>query len=211
MRVAAAVVLHLPLLPFCTCCLASTFCYLSTLIMPAALSIVSIAGLAAAVAAQTVSLTPLTDKKFTYPDLVSSHYFLTLYRWLSAVSSHTKSRRSKSCVALSSDLISATRPPRTRSPTARRRSSTPSMVSCPHREFVTRPDSIFRLLLVGARHGQCFDCRYRGCRGRLVLEEGPWNSHYSERCIEGHPVPHDPRLHPNHWFHRSDPDQPPIC
>ncbi|KAF8603916.1 hypothetical protein BDV93DRAFT_441640 [Ceratobasidium sp. AG-I] len=37
--------------------------------MPATRSIVSIVGLAAAVAAQTTSLVPLTDKKFTYPDL----------------------------------------------------------------------------------------------------------------------------------------------
>jgi len=37
--------------------------------MPAARSVLSAVGLAAAVAAQTTSLVPLTDKKFTYPNL----------------------------------------------------------------------------------------------------------------------------------------------
>ncbi|KAF8761295.1 His Kinase A (phosphoacceptor) domain [Rhizoctonia solani] len=41
----------------------------SLLIMPAALSVVSIIGLAAVVTAQTTGVVPLTDKKYTWPDV----------------------------------------------------------------------------------------------------------------------------------------------
>lgn len=96
--------------------------------MPAARSIVSIAGLVAAVAAQTASLTPLTDKHYTWPNVVSICANPLLGTSDILYSSRTKSLPSKSFVALNLASTSATRLPRIRNPTVRPPLSTRLMV-----------------------------------------------------------------------------------
>jgi hypothetical protein len=99
------------------------------LIMPATLSVVSLLGLAAAVAAQSTTLTPLTDKKYTWPNVVSAVPLQDFGIYSGMIfCSHTKSPPNPLVVAPNSASTSVIRLPRTSSPTARRRLLTLSMV-----------------------------------------------------------------------------------
>ena len=180
---------------------------LSTLV---AVAIISSKVFAQNTTTTTSALTPLASKHFDYNNLVRSVITLIFSNVIPNPvrhDSHTKLTRTTVFVAPNPVTTGATRPRRTRSPSARLPLLTPLMVFSALGAASPPTGShqlIFRLLPVGTSEWSHHHRRDGTRRSRLVHQARSWISSHPRWCPQGCSVHENSRLRSGCRFHRPE-------